>query len=488
MHLFSSSLYLTTIIIGASTMSPEIENHLEMGKKLLSQGQYQDALSHYHAAVDGDPNNYMTYFRRATVYLAIGRSKSALPDLAKVIELKPDFIQARSQRANVLMKQGKLAEARLDYESVLKINPENEELKANLDSIGAIEEAIKTAEQLKDGGDAENAIQWLSRPIELCPWDPKLRIMRSECYLAMGDYIKAMGDMRSITKLVNDPTEAHYKLSTLHYQMGELDEALREVRECLKLDPDHKLCYPHYKTLKKLDKQFKDGDRAMEEGRFDDALDKYRAALKTEPTLHHYVVRSKTQICNALYKLGQLEEAFTACTEAIEEDEFNIDALCDRAEIYITREQYDEAIGDYQKAKQVEGHPQKVEEGFNRAQKLLKQSQKRDYYKILGVKRTATKNQILKAYRKLAVKWHPDRYKGEDKKMAEKKFIEVAAAKEVLSDDEKRQKFDNGEDPLDPEGQQGGGGWNFHQGGFPFGGGGGGGGNGGPFQFKFHFG
>ena len=91
--------------------------------------------------------------------------------------------------------------------------------------------------------------------------------------------------------------------------------------------------------------------------------------------------------------------------------------------------------------------------------------------------RTATKSEINKAYRKLAVKWHPDQYKGEDKKNAEKKFIEVAAAKEVLSDPDKRAKFDAGEDPLDPEAQGGGGGWPFHPGGF--------GGQG--FQFKFHF-
>lgn len=43
--------------------------------------------------VEGDPLNYLSYFKRATVYLAIGRAKSALPDLDKVIELKPDFKQ-----------------------------------------------------------------------------------------------------------------------------------------------------------------------------------------------------------------------------------------------------------------------------------------------------------------------------------------------------------------------------------------------------------
>lgn len=62
-----------------------------MGKKFLAAGQLSDALSHYHAAVDLDPNNYLTYFKRATVFLAIGKSKSALPDLEKVLELRPDF-------------------------------------------------------------------------------------------------------------------------------------------------------------------------------------------------------------------------------------------------------------------------------------------------------------------------------------------------------------------------------------------------------------
>lgn len=91
--------------------------------------------------------------------------------------------------------------------------------------------------------------------------------------------------------------------------------------------------------------------------------------------------------------------------------------------------------------------------------------------------RTASKQEITKAYRKLAKEWHPDRHSGADKDKAEKKFVDIAAAKEVLSDPEKREKFDNGEDPLDPEEQQQGHGHPFN----PFGAGQG-------FTFKFHFG
>jgi DnaJ homolog subfamily C member 3 len=40
---------------------------------------------------EGDPSNYLTFFKRATVYLALGKAKSALSDLERVLELKPDF-------------------------------------------------------------------------------------------------------------------------------------------------------------------------------------------------------------------------------------------------------------------------------------------------------------------------------------------------------------------------------------------------------------
>ncbi len=64
----------------------------------------------------------------------------------------------------------------------------------------------------------------------------------------------------------------------------------------------------------------------------------------------------------------------------------------------------------------------------------------KDYYKVLGVSKSATKDEIKKAYRKLAVKYHPDKNKGN--KQAEEKFKEINEANEVLSDDEKRKKYD----------------------------------------------
>jgi len=96
----------------------------------------------------------------------------------------------------------------------------------------------------------------------------------------------------------------------------------------------------------------------------------------------------------------------------------------------------------------------------------------KDYYAILGVQRTATDDEIKKAYRKMALKWHPDKNPN-NKKAAEEKFTQIGEAYEVLSDKQKRAIFDQyGEEGLKggvpPPGSAGGpmpGGAEFH--GFP---------------------
>ena len=64
----------------------------------------------------------------------------------------------------------------------------------------------------------------------------------------------------------------------------------------------------------------------------------------------------------------------------------------------------------------------------------------RDYYKILGVNKTASEEEIKKAYRKLAMKYHPDHTKGD--KAGEEKFKQISEAYAVLSDKEKRRQYD----------------------------------------------
>ncbi|MDO5395473.1 MAG: molecular chaperone DnaJ [Bacteroidales bacterium] len=88
---------------------------------------------------------------------------------------------------------------------------------------------------------------------------------------------------------------------------------------------------------------------------------------------------------------------------------------------------------------------------------------KRDYYEVLGVSKSATADEIKKAYRKLAIKYHPDKNPGD--KAAEEKFKEAAEAYDVLSNEEKRQKYDQFGHSMGPQGFGGGMGGEYYGGG-----------------------
>uniref|UniRef100_A0A8D1QIC1 DnaJ homolog subfamily C member 3 n=1 Tax=Sus scrofa TaxID=9823 RepID=A0A8D1QIC1_PIG len=373
-------------------VNADVEKHLELGKKLLAAGQLADALSQFHAAVDGDPDNYIAYYRRATVFLAMGKSKAALPDLTKVIELKMDFTAARLQRGHLLLKQGKLDEAEDDFKKVLKSNPsENEEKEAQSQLIKSDEMQRLRSQALDafESSDYTAAITFLDKILEVCVWDAELRELRAECFIKEGEPRKAISDLKAASKLKNDNTEAFYKISTLYYQLGDHELSLSEVRECLKLDQDHKRCFAHYKQVKKLNKLIESAEELIRDGRYTDATSKYESVMKTEPNVAEYTIRSKERICHCFSKDEKPVEAIRVCSEVLQVEPDNVNALKDRAEAYLVEEMYDEAIQDYETAQEHNENDQQIREGLEKAQRLLKQSQKRDYYKILGVKRAA---------------------------------------------------------------------------------------------------
>lgn len=100
----------------------------------------------------------------------------------------------------------------------------------------------------------------------------------------------------------------------------------------------------------------------------------------------------------------------------------------------------------------------------------------KDYYQILGLTKSASADEIKKAYRKLALQYHPDRNKGD--KASEDKFKEVTKAYEVLSDPQKKQTYDQFGEAAFEQGAGGGAGG-------PFGGFGGYGGQQGPFTYSY---
>jgi len=120
-----------------------------------------------------------------------------------------------------------------------------------------------------------------------------------------------------------------------------------------------------------------------------------------------------------------------------------------RASVNTSLKEFQDAVRDYHEASTREPDSKELKDLLKQAQKRLKESEKKDYYKILDVDRNANEQEISKKYKKLAMQYHPDRHatKSEDeKKEAAKKMQEINEANDVLSDAKKRQRYDSGAD------------------------------------------
>lgn len=113
------------------------------------------------------------------------------------------------------------------------------------------------------------------------------------------------------------------------------------------------------------------------------AINAAQKILKNERDVRQIVFEAKRILCSGLMNEGQTDEAIEACSQALDiSEEPNV--FCDRAEAYLQSEQYDDAIRDFRAALEIDRNLERAKEGLNKAENRQKQSEKRDYYKILG--------------------------------------------------------------------------------------------------------
>lgn len=168
--------------------------------------------------------------------------------------------------------------------------------------------------------------------------------------------------------------------------------------------------------------------------------------------------------------MRMIKKAGPYCAEALQLVPHSLAGLLYKAQIALDEDRFEDAIRTLESAKEHHPSSQEAQSLQQKAQTLLKRSKQKDYYKVLGISRDADDRTIKRAYRKLVKQHHPDKAnaQGVSKEEAEKKMAAINEAYEVLSDSELRTRFDNGDDPNDPESQQRGS--QFQ--GNPFGGGG----------------
>lgn len=401
----------------------------------MSANRYIEALEDCKTADELDPGNMKIQLRLGRLYTSLGRPDEAL---AVLNSIQPPCSAKDKQPAVNMQKHLRQAE----------------EISASGGSGSLVIYALNEAERGLGIG--------VDRP-------RKWTLMRGEAHLRMGN-ANALGEAQNVAMSLlrnnNQDPDALVLRGRVLYAQGENEKAIQHFRQALNCDPDFKEAIKYLRQVQKLERTKEEGNASFKAGRYQEAIETYTKALEIDPSNRNTnsKILQNRALCQT--RLKNWKPAIQDCEKALELDPAYTKARKTKAKALGESGNWEEAVREYKAIHEANPSEPGIAKEIRTAELELKKSKRKDYYKILGIEKDATEQEIKKAYRKLAIIHHPD--KNPDDEDAAERFKEIQEAHETLSDPQKRQRYDSGEDLIDPSDMFGGGG------GFPGGMGGGG--------------
>lgn len=161
-----------------------VKSLVDSANSLLAQGQSNDALQFFDAAIAREPSNYLTIFKRGTAYLSLGRNSQAAEDFDKVLEMKPDFEAALLQRARMKVRAGDWVAARKDFKSM------GGDRGKDLGDIEKAEAIMRGAHAALGAQDYQQCTSLATEALQISPGILSLRQLRYKCRIARGEVLE----------------------------------------------------------------------------------------------------------------------------------------------------------------------------------------------------------------------------------------------------------------------------------------------------------
>ncbi|KZC11403.1 DnaJ like protein subfamily C member 7 [Dufourea novaeangliae] len=420
----------------------------ELAKKFYSGKKYTEALNQYNELIKVFPNKSKYYGNRAACYMMLSKYRDALIDAKKSIELDDTFLKGYKRVIRCCLVLGDIIQAETTLAKLLELDPTNEAINAeklDLQHVQFYFNEAKIAYALKD---YRKAVYVMDRCCDISICCPVFKLFKAESLTYLNRHQEAQTIANDILHIDKQNVDALYVRGVCLYFQDDIDKAFEHFQHILKLAPDHVKALYMYKKAKNLKKKKEEGNDAFKTKQYHKAYTLYTEALAIDPLNTATNAKLHFNKATAAAKCGLLQETVTECTEALKLDENYMKALLRRAVTYMTLKEYDEAVHDLEKVCKMT-NSREHKRLLMEAKLAAKKSKRKDYYKILGINKNASTDDIKKAFRKRAMVHHPDRHPNAtegEKKEQEKKFKEVGEAYGILSDPKKRSRYDSGHD------------------------------------------
>lgn len=387
------------------------------------------------SAVDLQPDSATYLGNRAAAYMADGRYDTALEDCKRAVDLDPNNPKILLRLARIYTNLGQPEEAMVTFQRI-QPPPSAKDMQHAKDMQQYIEHARRGLQEGSGSSMVLHALDMAERLLGAGARKPrKWQLLRGEAYLQMGG-VNNLGEAQNVaTSLLRNKSqdpEALVLRARALYGQGENDKALQVLRMAIECDPDFKDAIKWLKIVKNLNRLKEEGNADYKARRWQAAIDKYTEALRVDPA--NKATNAKLLQNRALcYKnIKEYEKSVSDCEEALRLDPSYTKARKTKATALGAAEKWEDAVREWKAIAEADPSDASIQREVRKAELELKKSQRKDYYKILEVSKDADDNTIKKAYRKLAIKYHPDKNLGNEE--AEAKFKDISEAYETLSD------------------------------------------------------
>ena len=441
----------------------------ELGNAQFKNQNYSAAADYYTRGIELNSTEPVLYANRGTCLKLLGRYKESIKDYKKAVQLNPKNTKNMKKLSSVYIIVGNFGEAQILLEKCCNLEPNDSSHTYELNKVKKlVEDYEKIQEKIKDNkwDDVEEESKKLLSDASAFAELQKIYIKACLELCKLSDVIDYIKNKISSTIKSRDE-EFNYLLAKAYYFKGEYDLAKKIINSLAKQGIVDEKISKLKKNVETINDAKTKANALFKSEKYEEAINEYTKLLEFDPENKNFIAIILTNRALCLKKQGKNMEALKDADEAIKNNPNYSTAYIRRALIYEEFKMYDDAKSDLSKAKELDPSNSKIEGYINEANQKGEQARNRDYYQILGISRNATPEEIKKAYRKLALKYHPDRNSESEqsKKIAQRKFQDVSDAYVVLSDPKKKQMFDQGVDPLNPEtggASAGGPGMSFH--------------------------
>ncbi|KAI7850995.1 hypothetical protein BDC45DRAFT_546399 [Circinella umbellata] len=417
------------------------------GNQEFKAGNYNEAVKLYSEAIEASPKTATYYANRAAALTMQGKYKEAYADCRSATELDPTNIKAFLRAGKCQLNLGNLEEATRQYEQAYQLDNNNAQTQRECQTLQSVKQYIGQMEAFMNGNQYGLAGNSLDRAITFIDSERvpvKWNIWKAECALGQKKWSEASRLVNYLVRLDTQNPDVLYLRARVFYGQGDNAKAIALCLEALRCDPDFSKARVLVKKARALDTQKDKGNAAFKSNNLQEAYDAYSSALEIDDQNDVLNAKLYSNRAAVLQKLKKFDEALEDCNKALKLDpDFN-KVYSRRAACHMELEEYEEAVKDYRHLTEIDAGNREYRSLLQKAELELKKSQRKDYYKVLGVTKSATDSEIKKAYRKLALQYHPDKNAGDVK--AEARFKEVGEAYEILSDSQKKARYDSGAD------------------------------------------